>query len=104
MTRPEKLALLTKLVEAHDKLTAAQEPLHKLGVSPDSPCIEVPWLVLDGWCRDVSRQLEDLPPNHSWISWFIHENDCGREGFAAGPTGKTREIRTVEDLLWLIEL
>lgn len=32
------------------------------------------------------------------------ENDMGRKGMEAGPAGQLREIRTIGDLLWVMEV
>lgn len=38
----------------------------------------------------------------SWIYWFIYENDWGKRGFDAGYDGKTKKIKTIEQLYDLI--
>lgn len=39
-----------------------------------------------------------------WLAWYQHENDMGARGLEAGPSGQAREIRCLEDLLWVIEV
>ena len=43
----------------------------------------------------------DLPVD---LSWFVFENDCGRNGYEAGVDGDVRAVKTVEDLLDLAEM
>lgn len=39
------------------------------------------------------------------LDWFLFENECGDKGYEAGiDEGETREIRTVEDYLWLVDV
>lgn len=101
MTRSEKLALLTDIVKRHDALEAAQKPLRELGMSLEAPCMEEPWRVMDFAIGQVAARIGD---KGGWCGWFIHENDCGRKGLEAGLVGKERPIRTVEDLLWVMEV
>jgi hypothetical protein len=37
------------------------------------------------------------------VEWFVYENDCGRNGYEAGPEGEIRAVKTVEDLMDLAE-
>lgn len=39
-----------------------------------------------------------------WLSWYAYINGMGSKGLEAGPKGATRPIRTLDDLLWLVEL
>ena len=54
----------------------------------------------------IEQQIElieiasDLPVD---LSWFVFENDCGRNGYEAGVDGDVRAVKTVEDLLDLAE-
>lgn len=39
------------------------------------------------------------------LEWFIYENECGEKGMQAGIDGEDlREIRSIDDYLWLVEL
>ena len=38
------------------------------------------------------------------LEWYWLENEMGKRGFAAGPDGKERSIKGLDDLLWLMEV
>ena len=38
------------------------------------------------------------------LEWFVYENKCGNRGYQAGIDGDMRNIRTVENYLWLVDL
>lgn len=39
------------------------------------------------------------------LEWFLFENECGDKGYTAGvDEGETRQIKTIEDYLWLVDL
>ena len=56
------------------------------------------------WGTDVATDLMDriYSPKDNWISWWIWETDVGKAKMKAGYDGKTKIIKTVEDLWWLI--
>lgn len=38
------------------------------------------------------------------LEWFLYENECGDKGYEAGiDEGEMRQIKTVEDYLWLVD-
>ena len=49
---------------------------------------------------ELIETASDLPVD---LSWFIWDNDCGRNGYEAGVDGDVRAVKTVEDLLDLAE-
>lgn len=38
-----------------------------------------------------------------WLDWYCNDNDMGNQGLSAGPTGKMKPIRTLKQLLRLIQ-
>lgn len=61
---------------------------------------------------DTIFQLEDfalkiaadnIGDKSEWLDWFVYENDCGEKGHTAGYDGNTKPIKTIDDLLELIE-
>lgn len=56
------------------------------------------------WGIDVATDLMDriYSPKDNWISWWVWENGMGKDKMKAGYDGKTKIIKTVEDLWWLI--
>ena len=39
-----------------------------------------------------------------WISWFCYDNEFGASGRVAGVDGDMRQIKSIDDLIWAIEL
>ncbi len=56
------------------------------------------------WGTDIATDLMDriYSPKDNWISWWVWENGMGKGKMKAGYYGKTKIIKTVEDLWWLI--
>lgn len=40
--------------------------------------------------------------NSDCLYWYVYENNCGSKGMEAGIDDDMREIRTVDDLVWII--
>ena len=59
---------------------------------------------VESWCMELVADLMDriYSPKDNWISWWIWETDMGKSKMKAGYDGKTKIIKTVEDLWWLI--
>lgn len=47
--------------------------------------------------------IKDEVGYEGWLDWFIYENGCGERGHEAGYDGNMNPIRTVDDLLDLME-
>jgi len=55
--------------------------------------------------RSIWKSFEDLLgmiDGDYWISWYIYENNCGKNAMKAGRSGKTKPIRTSRQLAQLI--
>lgn len=102
MTRDEKLALLRAWIDRHDALNEHWESLCRLtGATTDSHLGEAVWAAFSGYTEALELALGD--PFDS-LKWHWLENQMGDRGHVAGIEGDMREINTVEDLLWLIEV
>jgi hypothetical protein len=55
--------------------------------------------------EDLSIELveEIVDDKGKWIEWFVYENDCGEKEHEAGRRDNLKKIKTVDDLLELIE-
>jgi len=102
MNRGERVAIISKLVAEHQAIDGHFDVLAKtLGVSPDSPFFDDVFKAFDSYTAAVSTLVGD---DFGWITWFIHENDYGKRKHEAKPSkGRTRKIRTVENLVDIIE-
>ncbi len=55
--------------------------------------------------EDFSIELveEIVDDKDKWIEWFVYENGCGEKEYKAGLRDNLKKIKTVDDLLELIE-
>ena len=102
MTRDEKLAHIQAW---HDAMVKADETIQPvidaLALCGEDPITNTVWQLQSDLTRAYTSLLDDAFES---LAWYAGENDMGRNGMQAGAAGETRPIRTVEDLLWLIEL
>jgi len=47
--------------------------------------------------------IKDEVGNEGWLEWFIYENDCGGRGYGAGYDGNMKPVKTIDDILDLME-
>lgn len=102
MTRDEKLAHIHAW---HDAMTKADDTIQPvidaLKLCGEDPITNTVWQLQTDLTRAYAALIDDAFES---LSWFACENDMGRKGMEAGVAGEMRPIRTVEDLLWLIEV
>ena len=102
MTREQKLAHIQAW---HDAMTKADDTIQPvidaLKLCGEDPITNTVWQLQTDLTRAYAEILDDALES---LSWFACENDMGRKGMEAGVAGEMRPIRTVEDLLWLIEV
>jgi hypothetical protein len=73
--------------------------LSSLGLEPESPFHLAVGELTDAFTRQVAAAVGDKA---DWLFWYMYENDMGRKGYEAGTPDAYRQIKTVEDLLWVI--
>ena len=101
MTKEQKLAALTRWQQAMEQADATIGPvIGLLQLQPESPVCGAVWR-LQRLLTDMTAEL--VGDQAEWLDWYAYENDMGHKGFEAGPVDATREIRTLDDLLWLID-
>jgi hypothetical protein len=94
----EKKAWLEGILARYEALNAACDAVMKVGaMDPDGALWRAIWAAWE-------HLLEQCDPDN-WISWYIHDNDCGRNKFKvnAGRGGEDQVIDSVEALarfLW----
>ena len=102
MTREQKLAHIQAW---HDAMTKANENIrpviYALALGGEDPITNTVWQLQTDLTRAYAEILDDAFES---LNWYAIENDMGRNGMQAGAAGETRPIRTLEDLLWLIEV
>lgn len=101
MTPEQKLAALTRWQQAMEQADAAINPVVELlQLQPESPVCGAVWK-LQRLLTDMTAEL--VGDQADWLDWYAYENDMGRKGMEAGWSGFEREIRTLDDLLWLLD-
>ena len=103
MTSEQKEQLIKELCERHDVLEAEFDKVAAvMGDVANMPLHEEVWHTFSRYTEAVELLVGDAKP-YSWLSWFIYDNDCGRRGLEAGYNKGMKPIRTVEQLVRLIE-
>lgn len=92
----EKILTLMKIQT--DKFDKA---VNGLMIAPESPLVEP-----NGWLEQflietLEKLIDDKDEN---IFWYVYECDYGENPKEAGYENDMREIKTVDDLRWLVEL
>lgn len=47
--------------------------------------------------------IKDEVGYEGWLEWFVYENDCGDRGHDAGYDGNHKPVKTIDDILDLME-
>jgi len=100
MDSESKLALLTEwqaIVQAQESALEALDAA--LGYS-DGPLRQSYHTMQESYTRAIAQLVGD---QGEWLEWFAYENDMGKRGHPAEYEGKIKPIRTLEDLLGLIQ-
>ena len=63
--------------------------------------IDTVWEMFDRYTDTVEMLIGDHFNN---LSWYMLENDCGKDAMERTVDKKKRKIKTVKDLVWLIEV
>lgn len=102
MTREQKLLHIQAW---HDAMTKADDTIQPvidaLKLCGEDPITNTVWQLQTDLTRAYAALIDDAFES---LSWFAYENDMGAKGREAGSGSDVRPIRTVEDLLWLIEV
>lgn len=102
MTRDEKLAHIQAW---HDAMTKADDTIQPvidaLALCGEDPITNTVWQLQSDLTRAYASLLDDAFES---LAWYAGDNDMGRKGMAARVAGEMRPIRTLDDLLWLIEV
>ena len=103
LTAHEIYKHITPVIERYKELSAQYDTLQTvLGVTVDSPFMNAVWQLFDDYESLVAYSIGD-GGEHSWLSWYIWENECGKRELPAA-VGKRQEkpVRSVKDLATLI--
>ena len=105
MTKKEKLKLLQDWENQFHVTDKAWKCLKLLfgDIDCDSEIGKAIWGSFTEYSRVMAMLLGD---KDEWLSWYCWENDMGMKEHKARPgmNRKMRKIKTLKDLLWLIEV
>ena len=68
----------------------------------ESPWYEVMYRAFALAMNIIAKKYDDL--NAEWISWYIYENNWGKDKMEAGLDGKTFPIITIKDIWTVMKL
>lgn len=104
MNYPDKdhsLALLKDWKAHHEAVEKLMDGIQEpMGLDPDGPLFGTVWKLFDAYTDTLSAELGDY--SNTWLQWFCHENEMGRNGMEAGYDGKLKPIKTLAHLYALI--
>ena len=102
MTHDQKMAALRRWAAALKASNSLIDPVIELvDLRPEGPITTAVWTTQNALTEATSELVGDQA---EWLSWFSAENEMGSKAMKAGPQGSLRCIRTLEDLLWVIEV
>lgn len=100
--KAKKIAILIVWENAIKEADANFDPVvDMLSLAPESRLCQAVWRTQEALTKTTSLLLDD---GENWLSWFWLENDMGRKGLMAGSEAVKRPIRTLEDLVWVMEV
>ena len=101
MTKLAKLAHLTEWADEIKKADAIIDPISEvLGLSVECPIHHAVWALQAAYTKAVRELVGD---KWEWLDWYANENKFGEKGYGAGISSDDRPIKSLEDLLWVIE-
>jgi hypothetical protein len=101
MTREEKLKLLEGWKKCHDDNEALLESMKPIfGYLVESHIFKQLWSSFN-YLTLVTETL--LGSESEWLDWYCWENDMGKKGLEAGYDKNIKPIKSLNDLLDLIE-
>ena len=95
MLTPERKFKIKNAIELIQRMNVAFDGLNEHLQVVDTDVYNSSWL--------VAEALIDELDVAGWMSWFILENDYGASALEAGYGGNLKPIKTVDDLLWLMD-
>lgn len=102
MNNTEKLHLLAEWQARIQTADSLIEPItDALGLSTESSIHTAVWSLQRAYTKAVAQLVGD---HAEWLDWYDRENCFGAKGMDAGPKDATRPIRTLEDLIWVMEV
>ncbi len=103
LTRKEKLELIDGCISLYKSTNETWDDFEKITMaSPESPLFNSIWRIFEKYVDMLSKLIDD---DFNWLSWYIYENDCGKNELEAKNSSqkKMHKIKNTKQLLNLIE-
>lgn len=101
LSKSEKLAVLQRWEKVMSETDIYLTHLNALaGLSTEGGLLAAFLDLMDAYTGNTAKLVGDT---EGLLDWYWTENGMGAKGMEAGYDDDERPIRTVEDLLWLIE-
>jgi len=71
-----------------------------IDIAPESKLSESVYRLAEGYLEVLAESIGD---KSGWLSWFIYDNDMGKNEYQAGYDNKFRKIKSVDDLLLIMD-
>ena len=102
MSKEEKLQILAEWQKRYEALDAQLNLLTKsIGCIAGSPLHEAVFTMFEEYTKLIAQLVGDGLES---LNWYCYECDMGKSPREAGIKGDMREIKTLNDLLWFIEV
>ena len=92
---------IQKYIDQHKKIEELIDSSSELfGFSDGSKFYDYIFEIDNYMMQEVMQKIGD---DSNWLDWFIFENDCGEKAMEAGYDKNLKPIKTIDDLIELIE-
>jgi hypothetical protein len=96
-----KKETIEKFIKIHKQRELLIDKLQELFGFADSVVLYDTLFAMEDFSIELVEEI--VGDKTKWIEWFVYENDCGEREYEAGPKDNLKKIKTVDDLLELIE-
>ena len=101
MESKDKLKALRQWERATLEMDKQLSGFEQLFGFTECPFIDAVYDLQLKYTKAVAKNIGD---DSDWLNWYQFENGMGKKCLSAGYDDDMREIKTLEDLLWLIEV
>ena len=96
-----KKEIIQKVIDSHKKREELLDKFQELfGFSDDGAFYDTIFQLEDLNLKLASQLIGD---ECEWLEWYIYENKCGENGYEAGYEGNLIPIKSIDNLLELID-
>ena len=93
---------IQNFINLSKKLNANFDKLYAIiGVDTESELFDTMFKMHDNYMAMVSDKVGD---DFDSLGWYVYENEYGEKAMEAGVKDDMRKIKTIDDLMWLMEV